>query len=359
MQKDSLILAVDTSCDETSVAIVQGLRVLSNAISSQIRYHKKFGGVVPFLAKRLHKERIDSVIELAFQRSGLNYSIDRPDYLAITVGPGLAPALEVGLEKIKELSALWQLPIIPVNHMTGHIAGCFAQVGKKKNNIEYPFLAVLVSGGHSEFIYCRKWGEYEIVGQTLDDALGEAYDKVAKMLGLGYPGGKLVSKLAEEGDPAKYELPIPMLRSGDYNLSYSGLKNAVRLFVDKLKEQNNGSLDRKMIVDLCASFEEVAQVSLTNKLQKILDKYEVGSLLIGGGVASNNKLRSRIRRIAKTHINKGLICPLNFKLCTDNAAMIGVSAYLYLKYVPDSVIKPDNISLIDRKPGMDINEKVY
>ncbi len=338
-----IILAIDTSTDETSVAILNGQKILCNVISSQVRYHKKFGGVVPFLAQRLHKERIDSVISEALSRAQTDFS--GIDAIAVTYGPGLAPALQVGVEKAKLLAVEHGLPLYAVNHMMGHISSCFS-----KNVAKFPMLAVLVSGGHSELVYTRSFGEYQIIGQTLDDSLGEAYDKVARMLGLGYPGGKLVAKLALEGDSAAYALPVPMLRSGDLNLSYSGLKNAVRLLIGEVSAE--GPLSRKNIADICACFEYVAQESLLRKVTLALSMYpEVQQVALAGGVSANVRLRAHLRAILKKH-DLELVVPANQKLCTDNAAMIGLAAHFGIL----AGQKPAEIETLDRIPYLSLED---
>lgn len=346
-----IILAIDTSCDETSVAVTSGTKVLSNVISSQVRYHKKFGGVVPFLAQRLHKERIDAVIQLALQRAALS-PVDL-DAVAVTVGPGLAPALEVGIQKAKELAKTGQKPLYPVNHMVGHIASCYAQIGSKKPSFAHPYLALLVSGGHTELVYSPKFGHFQILGQTLDDALGEAYDKLAKMLGLGYPGGKLVSQLAEKGNPEAYSLPVPMQHSPDLNFSYSGLKNAARLLIHELKENTHAHvMTKEEIQDVCAVFQRVAQEAVLIKVEKALKQYpEVRGLLFAGGVAANAQLRRKLRFLCKKYAVQ-LTVPANLALCTDNAAMIGIAAFLGAQ----NGQKPVRAVNIDRKPGLTVEE---
>jgi N6-L-threonylcarbamoyladenine synthase len=340
-----IILAIDTSCDETSVAVTQGLTILSNVISSQVRFHKKFGGVVPFLAQRLHRERIDSVVELALQRAGVG--VEEIEAIAVTYGPGLAPALQVGLETAEALRRKLSIPLYAINHMAGHIASCFA--GKAKP--ELPALAILVSGGHTEWVYMKSFTEVEVVGATLDDALGEAYDKVAKMLGLGYPGGKLVSKLALEGDSSAYTLPVAMQYSKDLNISYSGLKNAVRLLIEELKGgHHQATIDRQQICDVCATFEDVAQKALLIKVEKALIAYpETKTLLLAGGVSANNELRKRLRTLAKK-MGINLVVPPNLRLCTDNAAMIGLAAYLGIELGQ----QPVNTEKLDRVPNLSL-----
>lgn len=307
-------LAIDTSCDDTSVAITEGNTVLANIISSQVKDHAVFGGVVPFLAQRLHRERINAVIELAFRESGTDWgSIDA---LAVTYGPGLAPALEVGIQKAEELAEVHGLPLYAINHMAGHIASCFTD-----KLPEFSLMSLLLSGGHSELVLLEDFSNITILGQTLDDALGEAYDKVARMVGLGYPGGRALAERAAIGNPEAYELPIPMLRSGDLNLSYSGLKNAVRLLVLEQTE-----LTEVVINDIAASFERVAQASVLKKVEKALETYpEVRQLAFGGGVAANTVLREKLRVLCEVR-DVELLVPATMSLCADNAAMIGIAA---------------------------------
>lgn len=342
-----IILAIDTSCDETSVAITQNQTILSNVISTQVRYHKKFGGVVPFLAQRLHRERIDSVIALAIERAGLSWA--DIEAIAVTQGPGLAPALEVGIQKAKDLATAYSLPLYAINHMAGHIASCFVKEDSKKTEITFPCLALLVSGGHTEMVLMSQFGSYDVIGQTLDDALGEAYDKVAKMLGLGYPGGKLVAKLAQAGDASVYELPIPMQKSHDLNFSYSGLKNAVRLLIYSVKDNTHTHvMEKTEIENICASFEKVAQASIMQKLEKALVAHpDVTTVLLAGGVASNTVLRKKIRGLAKKK-NIAFVFPAKANLCTDNAAMIGVAAALGIQSGQLPVVP----EVLDRKPGL-------
>lgn len=331
-------LAIDTSCDETSVAVTQKTKILSNVISSQVKEHAEFGGVVPFLAQRLHRERIEAVIILAMRESKVNW--DSIDAIAVTYGPGLAPALEVGIEKALQLAKSHQKPLYAVNHMAGHIASCFTTVVP-----EYPLLALLLSGGHSEIVLAQSFGDFEIVGQTLDDALGEAYDKVAKMLRLGYPGGKALAELAEEGNSLAYDLPVPMRQSGDLNLSYSGLKNAVRLLIEEIGADNH---DKR--ADIAASFERVAQESVLLKVEKALQMHpDVKQLVLGGGVAANHALREKLEGLA-TQYEVGFLFPGEFKLCTDNAAMIGLAAWF------GSEAGQSPVKEIDRVPYLSLED---
>ncbi len=339
-----LLLAIDTSCDETSVAVTRGQEILSTVISSQVRYHKAYGGVVPFMAQRLHKERIDLVVTLALSRAGVT-SVDL-EGIAITYGPGLAPCLEVGLDKARVLSAELKLPLYGVNHMSGHIASC---VAGRKETLQYPALALLVSGGHTEMVLLESFSKTTIVGATLDDALGEAYDKVAKMLGLGYPGGKLISNLAKHGNDQAYPLPIPMLRNPGADISYSGLKTAVKYLLDDIRKEHEVALPQEVICDLAASFERVAQEGLMRKVRFILGRHpEIRQILLAGGVAANTALRKRVRAVAKT-TGATVHTPKNLALCTDNAAMIGVAAWLGIQ---DGGLAPTDGASLDRAPQL-------
>jgi N6-L-threonylcarbamoyladenine synthase len=335
-------LAIDTSCDETSVAVTDGTKILSNVVSSQIKYHKAYGGVVPMLAARLHTERIDSVVQLALKRSKL--STDDLDAVAVTYGPGLAPALQVGILKAKELAAGLDLPLYAINHMHGHVASVF--VGKEP---VFPVLAVLVSGGHSDIALVESMGKVTILGETLDDALGEAYDKVAKMLGLGYPGGKVVSKLASQGQPDRFHLPIPMNRKDTPNLSYSGLKNAVRLLIAE-----HDPLTGDDVKDICAAFEQAAQASLLRKVKMALETHgEVAGVLMAGGVAANVRLRRLMRQLAAEY-GLPLLLPPTLAMCTDNAAMIGIAAELMVR----EGLEPAILDELDRTPGLRLDDAI-
>lgn len=335
-------LAIDTSCDETSIAVTDGTAVLSNVISSQVKYHKAYGGVVPMLAARLHEERIDALVLLALKRAKLE--LEDLDGIAVTYGPGLAPALQVGIAKAKELAEGSELPLYAINHMHGHVASVF--VGSEP---VFPLLAVLVSGGHSDIAVLDSMSEVTMIGETLDDALGEAYDKVAKMLGLGYPGGAVLAKFASKGDSSRFHLPVPMLRGDTPNLSYSGLKNAVRLLI-KEHEPLSG-ID---VCDICACFEMVAQESLLRKVKMALEKRsDVAAVALAGGVAANVRLRRLMRLLAADYGLK-LLVPPKLSLCTDNAAMIGVAAELLTR----EGLEPADLEILDRVPGLRLDDPV-
>lgn len=369
------ILAIDTSCDETSVAIVENDWILSNVLSSQIQAHQEWGGVVPSLAKRKHEELIDLVIQTALKRAKLK--LQDIDAFAVTKGPGLAIALEVGIKKAKEFAKEFDKPLIAVNHMEGHFYSPIAKNSKGNPKIDYqfPLLGILISGGHTEFVLAKSHGEYEIIGETLDDAIGEAYDKVGRMLDMGYPAGPVLEEVAKSGDENKYELPIPMRYSKDANMSYSGLKTAaMKLITDELKnplnkygekfkeslqhlekeEIKSNKSEKEIVQDIAASFQKAAveQVLLKAQfaLESVLAEYRIRDIFIGGGVAQNKYLRKAFRkRLGKKY---RIHYPKFKKLYTDNAAMIGIAAYfnaLHGKFV-------ENFEEIDREPNWRIDK---
>jgi len=364
MKKNYTILSVDTSCDETSAAITCDDQVFSNVIASQDHIHKKHGGVVPNLAKREHKKMIDPVIsqatKKAFHYSNIpaerdpalrdKYLISNINCLAVTLGPGLAPALEVGIAKIKTLAKKWKKPVIAVNHMEGHLLSSFAKNSKgsgpfSKTKPQFPILGLLVSGGHTQLVLAKKIGQYKLIGETLDDASGEAFDKVAKMLGLGYPGGPVLSEFAKKGKPI-YDLPIPMKNSHDLNFSFSGLKTACLYKLEKLKKQGK-KFDKQFYYDFSASFEKSATDSLQIKLDLAIKKYQPNQVVLGGGVIHNLTLRKKVRQTCKKY-NLKLFIPYSKKLFSDNAAMIGITAFYKAKrkeFVKD-------INKLDRLPNL-------
>ena len=333
------ILAIETSCDETAAAVVDGRRVLGNAVYSQILIHKKWGGVVPSLAKKAHEERIDMVIEEALKKakqyvilgskatpeSGRSWTSQDDiwpniDYIAVTYGPGLAIALEVGINKAKELAKRYNKKLIAVNHMEGHIYACFGQnsKGNPKREFKFPYLALLVSGGHTELVLFKDHIDYEVLGETLDDAAGEALDKAAKMLGLGYPGGPVIERLAENVDNKDfYKLPRPMIKSKDLNFSFSGLKTS---FYYMLKKNPH-----EQLALLASSFQEAVFDSILFKLESAVKQTGIKNVVVGGGVISNQRLRNRLRGLLKQYSGEVIFPPYKY-LCTDNAAMIGIAA---------------------------------
>jgi N6-L-threonylcarbamoyladenine synthase len=344
-----LILAIDTSCDETSVAISRDDCILSNVIYSQVEIHKKWGGVVPNLARINHQEKLPQVIEQALKRAKLK--IEEIDVVAVTVGPGLAIALEVGIRTAKEICEKYHKKFIAINHMEGHLLSPFIK-GESKLRVDlvglrYPGIGLLVSGGHTQLVRVEEIGKYKIIGDTLDDAAGEAFDKVAKMLELGYPGGPIVAKLAEEGRPI-YKLPVPMLKSHDLNFSFSGLKTAALYFLRNFKGEKN----HQFICDFCASFEFAVVDSIRRKLEKSLKLFPAEFILCGGGVMNNLALRKMVRRVAKNHAIPAFF-PVKKMFNSDNAAMIAVAGFYRAKrgeFMTD-------LNLVDRKPNWEIDQK--
>ncbi|MCD8545954.1 tRNA (adenosine(37)-N6)-threonylcarbamoyltransferase complex transferase subunit TsaD [Candidatus Woesebacteria bacterium] len=266
-----IFLGIDTSCDDTSIAVLRDRQVLANIISSQDDTHKEYGGVVPILAKREHEKNFPIVLDNALHTAGVTPA--EIDHIAVTIGPGLAPSLEVGVEQAQRLAAEWKKPLEPIHHMEGHLLSALAtdntgNGGPDPDTVTFPALGILASGGHTEMVLIRAWGKYEIIGETVDDALGEAYDKVARMLGLGFPGGGKLAGLAEQGNPNQYDLPIAMRQSGDYNVSYSGIKTATLRLVRELTNNGQKELTPVEMQDVAASFQRAALQTLLQKVKK-------------------------------------------------------------------------------------------
>ena len=314
--KDIYILGIESSCDETSASIVKnGTEEIATVISSQIDIHKNYGGVVPEIASRHHVKNITIVLEECLEKA--NMTIDDVDAIAITYGPGLIGSLLIGLEAAKTLSFIYNKPLIPVHHIAGHI-----YANSLVKELRFPLLAVVVSGGHTEIIEMKKHYSFEKLGGTLDDAIGECYDKVARVIGLEYPGGPKLDKLAKEGKHS-YNLPTP-LHDGSLNVSYSGLKTAVINLVHKL-EQNNEKVN---INDLAKSFQDVAVNMIIDRVKKAVNLYEIKEIVLAGGVSANSYLRQEIVNLFKNSNIKVIIPPL--WCTTDNAAMIAkVASHLY------------------------------
>jgi len=335
------ILAIDTSCDETAVAVVENTTILSNVIWSQIKLHKQYGGVMPSVAKLAHEEHISEVVDLAMTNARCKMS--NIDAIAVTQGSGLAIALEVGIKKAKELTANINKPLIAVNHIEGHVLSAWTQ------NVKFPAMAIVVSGKHTDVIAVEQIGQYQILAETQDDALGEALDKAARMLGLGYPGGAILEKMAKEGSPDHFPLPLPMRgREDEHSFSYSGLKAAMWRLVEQEKP-----LDKQKIYDLAASFQKMAFEHLIRVCKHTLLASPAlpKDLLVGGGVIANLELRKRVRSLCK-ELNMVPHFPTNKKLCGDNAAMIGIAAYF--KAQRGEFADPNNL---DRLPRWRIDER--
>ena len=313
--KDTIILAIESSCDETSCAILKNNKLVANIVSTQIEVHQKYGGVMPEIASRLHLENILCVIDEALSKASIK--LDDVDAFAVTRGPGLIGALHVGLQAIKTLALIYNKPIIPVHHLCGHI-----YANEFIDELKFPLLAVVVSGGNTELVLMKEYLNFEIIGETKDDAIGESFDKVARVLGLPYPGGIQIDKLAKEGKHS-YNLPTP-LHDGSLNVSYSGLKTAVINLVHKL-EQNNEKVN---INDLAKSFQDVAVNMIIDRVKKAVNLYEIKEIVLAGGVSANSYLRQEIVNLFKNSNIKVIIPPL--WCTTDNAAMIAkVASHLY------------------------------
>ncbi len=316
--KDIYILGIETSCDETSASIVKnGREVLSNIISSQIDLHKEYGGVVPEIASRKHVELIIPVINEAIRSSGIDK--DMISAVGVTFGPGLIGALLVGLSAAKAMSYALNVPLVGVHHIEGHIAANFIE----HKTLEPPFVSLVVSGGHSHIIECTDYGEFKIHGRTRDDAVGEAYDKIARTLGLGYPGGPIIDKMAKEGNAA---VQFPRVHFDNLDFSFSGLKTAVINYVHNEKMRGN----ELYIPDICASFQSAVVDILVENTIRAAIQTGLGKIVLAGGVASNSSLRARMKEEAsKKGMEVYIPSPI---LCTDNGAMIASAAYFaYVK----------------------------
>lgn len=368
------LLSIETSCDETALAITEQnsdlgqsspILVLANNILTQIDIHKEYGGVFPAVAKREHSKALVPLLIKTLTDAGMHLNkdgffddqlieelkillsrepellehtlsilpkIEKPnvDAIALTSGPGLEPALWVGINFAKALSLIWNIPIMPINHMEGHllasvVSGRIEEDGKHiltLDKVEYPSIGLLVSGGHSELILIEKPNVYKLIGETLDDAVGEAFDKVARLLGLPYPGGPEISRLALNGTQGAIKLPRPMLHSGDYNFSFSGLKTAVRYMVEKI-----GELSEQQKCDIARDFEDSCLEVLIKKTVKATQEFGAKSVVIGGGVTANKALKNRLKEALDT-VSVALSIP-DRGLSTDNALMISISAHLH------------------------------
>lgn len=314
--KDVYILSIESSCDETSIAIIKnGNECIYMNVSTQMDTHALYGGVVPEIASRMHTEAITLVLEDVLKNSKMK--IEDMDAIAVTYAPGLMGSLLVGVEFAKTLSFLYDIPLIAVNHMAGHI-----YANNLTSKLEYPLIALVVSGGHTNIVLMKDDYEFEVLGKTLDDAIGEAFDKVARVLGLKYPGGPNVEKLALDG---KKTYKLGKVHVDNYDLSYSGLKSSVINLVHN--ETQRGNEIRKS--DLACTFQEIAIKQLVDKTKKALQDYDIKNLIVAGGVSANKYLRSELTKLCN-ELNVNLSIP-EFKYCTDNAAMIGAAAYPLFK----------------------------
>jgi N6-L-threonylcarbamoyladenine synthase len=309
----SLLLALETSCDDTCAAVVDGSRVLSNVVSSQASFHERYGGVVPEVASRHHLELVNSVVAAALEEAGT--ALPEVEGVAVTQGPGLIGALLVGLSSAKALAAAQRKPLIPVDHLQGHVAANLLE----PDPLEPPFLCLIASGGHTLLAGVREYASYETLGSTVDDAAGEAFDKGARLLGLGYPGGPAIQRAAEGGEPDAFEFPIAMSERG-LDFSFSGLKTSL---VYRVRDLGPEETERRR-ADLAASFQQAIVDQLVRKLERAARGGEWPAIALGGGVAANGELRERTRALCD-ELGLGLkLVPLS--LCTDNAAMIASAA---------------------------------
>jgi len=338
MKKDVIVLGLETSCDETAASIVKnGTEIVSNVVASQIESHKRFGGVVPELASRHHVEQITIVLEEALNQA--NVSINDIDAIAVTEGPGLVGALLVGVNAAKALAFSHQIPLVPVHHIAGHI-----YANRLISDLKFPLISLVVSGGHTELIFMNEHGSFQVIGETLDDAAGEAYDKVARTLQLPYPGGPHIDRLAHEGNP-NIDLPRAWLEEGSYDFSFSGLKSAVINTLHNA-EQRGATINPE---DLAASFQASVVEVLTEKTVRAAKEYNVKQVLLAGGVAANKGLRNSLASaFEKLPDIELVIPPLN--LCTDNAAMIAAAGSILFEKGKRGSME------MNAHPGLDIEK---
>ncbi|GAA0700921.1 tRNA (adenosine(37)-N6)-threonylcarbamoyltransferase complex transferase subunit TsaD [Paraclostridium ghonii] len=315
MKKDIITLAIESSCDETACAILKnGREVLSNIISTQIELHKKFGGVVPEVASRKHIENIPMVVQQALDEA--NVTFDDIDHIAVTHGPGLVGAVLVGLSYAKALAYTLDIPLVGVNHIEGHVSANYIE----DKNLKPPFITLIVSGGHTHLVEVKDYGKYEILGKTKDDASGEAFDKIARAMNLGYPGGPIIDKLAKSGNKKAIDFPRACMDEG-YDFSFSGLKSSVLNYLNAKKMKN----EEIIVEDVAASFQEAVVEVLATKAIKATKEKRYNTVALAGGVAANSALRDKLTLMAKKQ-NIEVKYP-SLILCTDNAAMIGCAGY--------------------------------
>ena len=346
-----IFLAIDTSCDDTCAAIVDDHIILSNVVSSQISLHQPYGGVFPTVAKLAHQQNIQPIVTAALKRAKLV-----PKQLtgvSVTVGPGLAPALEIGIRFATDFAHQHHLPLYPINHLEGHLLSPLLVRNSRPTpppltSFPYPpALGLIISGGHSQFVRINSFGDYQTLGQTLDDAIGECLDKIGRLLGLGYPAAPVIEQLALEGNPLRFPFPLPLTTRHDYDLSFSGLKTYARNLITAL--QTNHPLDKQTLCDLAASTQAGVFRHLLYKLDKLLTNSTITyhHLLVGGGVAANLYLRLQLRRLAHRH-HLTVHFPYSKRLCGDNAAMIGLVATLQYS----AHLSP--VSTLDRQPNLSL-----
>lgn len=336
---EKYILAIESSCDETSAAVVKdGREVLSNIIASQIDTHTKYGGVVPEVASRMHIEVVDAVVKSALEEA--NMTLEQIDAIGVTYGPGLVGALLVGLQYAKGLSLASKKPLVGVNHIEGHICANYIQ----HKDLKPPFVSLVVSGGHTFIVHVKDYGEYEVIGQTRDDAVGEAFDKVARAIGLGYPGGPKIDKISKEGNKNAIEFPKARFHDDTLDFSFSGVKSAVLNYINKCKMKDI----EINVADVAASFQKAVVDVLKENVFLTCERRNINKIAIAGGVASNSTLREELMKEGK---KKGVEILFPDKvLCTDNAAMIGSAAYY--EFIKGNIAKLD----LNAKPNLKLGE---
>lgn len=315
-----LILAIETSCDETSVAISKNGKILSNIVYSQEKIHAKYGGIVPEVAARKHIETIIPTLNKALIKA--KTKLTEINYIAVTSGPGLITSLMIGIDTAKSLAFTHNIPIIPVHHTESHIYSNFIE----NNYIKFPALALVVSGGHTDLILMKDHGKYQEIGSTRDDAAGEAFDKVAKLLNIGYPGGPIISKKADLGNSRTYSFPRPMIDSSDFDFSFSGLKTDILRLVQKKK----GKFSPQEINNICASFQMAVVDVLVQKTIKAANKFQIKSVLLAGGVSANKLLRRKLKVAVNQELERVDFHYPDLQYCTDNAAMVVTAAYCHV-----------------------------
>ncbi len=347
-----IILGIESSCDETAAAVVEDGRIVhSNVIASQVALHHETGGVVPEVAAREHVVKIVPVVEQALKEAKMSW--DDIDAIAVTQGPGLLSSLVIGVTAASTMAIALNKALIPVNHISGHIYANWLD-RDPADPIQFPVMVLTVSGGHNELVLMRSHANFELLGETLDDAAGEAFDKVARLLGLGYPGGPHVSRAAEMGNPERYDLPRARLEKGSYDFSFSGLKTAVLNLV-KEEHEREGELSQEFIADCSASFQEAVCDVLTDKLVRAAKEFKVKEVHLAGGVSANRRLRSMAEEKVGGKFVLRYAADLSY--CTDNAAMIAATAFYHYEKAPDNYVIP--FSGMDTGALADPNLRMY
>ena len=351
-----IILGIETSCDETAVSLIKisgrgkKIEVLSNVVASQISIHRRYGGIVPEVAARAHLVNVFPVIEQAIF-SKLSNPQRQIDAIGVTNGPGLITSLLVGVEVAKVLSYVWQIPLVPITHLLAHLyANFLSEKDNQWKKINFPALCLVVSGGHTKLILMKNKERFLELGTTVDDAAGEAFDKVAKLLNLGYPGGPIISRRARQGDSQAIIFPRPMIKQANYNFSFSGLKTAVKYRVAKEKKIN-----QQFVNDICASFQQATVDVLISKAIRATKRFQVNSVLLAGGVAANQQLRQQLsKRVARLSDDIDFFVP-PIKLCTDNALMVALATYFKINNKPSLLKYQANWQKIKIDPNLEID----